>query len=144
MPAVILLSGDGASFSLQREEAGFSRLLRDALDDLEGDGDAELPLPNMPTAMLQKVVQWRRQGGDEGAWDDVFGAAGIEELFGLMDAANYLDAQQLLDLTCDRISGQLENKSEQEMRDLLQVVDDFTPEEREQIKRETKWAFQCS
>lgn len=143
MPAVILLSSEGVSFPIQRDQAAFSRLVRDAVEDLEGDEDVKIPLPNLSTAMLQKVVEWRREGGHQDAWSDVFGGADIQELFKLLDAANYLDAQQLLDLTCDRISAQLENKSEEELRELLQVEDDFTAAEKAQIRKETKWAFHC-
>lgn len=55
-------------------------------------------------------------------------------------AANYLDIGVLLDVGCKTVANMIKGKSPDEMRRILNVHNDFTEEEEEQIRRENEWA----
>jgi S-phase kinase-associated protein 1 len=62
-----------------------------------------------------------------------------ETLFNLTLAANYLDIKPLLDLCCARIASFIKNKTPEEIRINLDIVNDFTPEEEAQVRQENEW-----
>ena len=59
-----------------------------------------------------------------------------------MQAANYLDSKQLLDLTCQTVADMIKGKSPEEIREIFNIKNDFTPEEEEKIRKENQWAFE--
>ncbi|KAJ2086303.1 E3 ubiquitin ligase complex SCF subunit scon-3 [Coemansia sp. S142-1] len=63
-----------------------------------------------------------------------------ELLFEILLAANYMDIKPLLELGCKTVANMIRNKTAQEIRTMFNIVDDFSPEEREQIKKENEWA----
>jgi S-phase kinase-associated protein 1 len=62
-------------------------------------------------------------------------------LFDLILAANYLNIRTLLELTCQTVANMIKGKSTEEMREMFNIKNDFTPEEEEEVKRENQWAF---
>lgn len=60
-------------------------------------------------------------------------------LFNLTLAANYLDIKPLLDLCCAKIASMIKNKTPEEIRVNLDIVNDFSPEEEAQLRQENKW-----
>ena len=62
-----------------------------------------------------------------------------DTLFNLTLAANYLDIKPLLDLCCARIASFIKNKTPEEIRVNLDIVNDFSPEEEAQVRSENKW-----
>ncbi|CAK9156970.1 unnamed protein product [Ilex paraguariensis] len=55
-------------------------------------------------------------------------------------AANYLDIESLLDLTCQTVADMIKGKTADEIRNTFNIENDFTPEEEEEIRRENQWA----
>ncbi len=62
-----------------------------------------------------------------------------DTLFNLTLAANYLDIKPLLELCCARIASFIKNKTPEEIRVNLDIVNDFSPEEEQQVRLENKW-----
>ena len=62
-----------------------------------------------------------------------------ETLFNLTLAANYLDIKPLLDLCCAKIASFIKNRTPEEIRVNLDIVNDFSPEEEAQVRAENKW-----
>jgi len=60
--------------------------------------------------------------------------------FDLMVSANYLLIGTLLDRLCKYEGQKLRNKSPEEIRKMYDIEDDFTDEEKEQMKSEFAWA----
>lgn len=59
----------------------------------------------------------------------------------VMQAANYLNIKGLLDLTCRTVANMMQGKSPEEIRALFNIVNDYTPEEEAEVRRENQWAF---
>jgi len=55
-------------------------------------------------------------------------------------AANYLDIKPLLDLGCAYVASMIKGKTPEQIRQMFNIENDFTPEEEAQIKQENKWA----
>jgi S-phase kinase-associated protein 1 len=58
-----------------------------------------------------------------------------------VQAANYLHIQSLLDLTCKTVADQMKGKTIEEIRKKFNIVNDYTKEEEEEVRRENSWAF---
>lgn len=60
----------------------------------------------------------------------------------LLQASNYLNIKDLLDLTCQTVADMIKNKTPEEIRRTFNIKNDFTPEEEEEVRRENQWAFE--
>ena len=63
-----------------------------------------------------------------------------DTLYHLTLAANYLDISPLLDLCSARIASFIKDKTVEQIRENLNIVCDFTPEEEAIVREENKWA----
>lgn len=72
-------------------------------------------------------------------WDVDYFKIGNEVLFPLSKAANYLHIPSLLDMCQEMIARQVRGKRPEEIRKLFNLKDDFTEEEKAQIRRENEW-----
>ena len=61
-----------------------------------------------------------------------------EVLFEIMKAANYLDIRGLMDSSCKVVANLIMGKSPEQIREVLNIPDDLTAKEKEQIKRENE------
>lgn len=57
-----------------------------------------------------------------------------------LQAANYLNIQSLLDLTTQTVAELIKGKTPEQIRAEFGIVNDFTPEEEEEIKRDNAWS----
>ncbi len=155
---VTLQSNDSVQFTVDRQVINLSGLLKQMLEDLPETSAADvIPVPECSGASLEKVLGWCERHRDDAAaapegdidprtleipdWDRDFLRVDAEELFLVTAAANYLEVKLLLEMCCKTIAGMLGGKSTEEMRAILGIVSDFTPEEEEQIRRENGWAY---
>ena len=53
----------------------------------------------------------------------------LEEVYDLIAAANFLDVPSLLELGCAKVGSMMINKNIQEMRQMFNIANDYTPEE---------------
>ena len=66
-----------------------------------------------------------------------------EIIFELILAANFMEIQPLLDLTCATIAAMAKGKTPQQLKELFHIQSElrtFTPEEEAQIREQNKWA----
>jgi len=71
-------------------------------------------------------------------WDRKFLEMPQQTLYNVILAALYLDMNPLIELTCLHIAQMIKGKSTEEIRELLNIKNDFTPEEEEKIRQENK------
>ncbi|KAJ4977458.1 hypothetical protein NE237_002564 [Protea cynaroides] len=62
-------------------------------------------------------------------------------LYHLMKAANYLEIKGLLDLTVEKAANMIRGKTPDQIREIFNIKNDFTPEEEKKIRQENAWAF---
>jgi len=124
-----------------------------------GDGRGEeevIPLPNVNSAILRKVIQWAKHHKDDApvteddenkekrtddisSWDADFLKVDQGTLFELILAANYLDIKGLLDVTCKTVANMIKGKTPEEIRKTFNIKNDFNPAEEEQVRKENEW-----
>lgn len=177
---VVLVSGEGEKFTVERKIAERSLLLKNYLNDMHDsqlhddtsdedednednddaeDGDDEevvMPVPNVRSSVLQKVIEWAEHHKDSNfpdeddddsrksapidSWDREFLKVDQEMLYEIILAANYLNIKPLLDAGCKVVAEMIRGRSPEEIRRTFNIVNDFTPEEEAAIRRENEWA----
>ena len=76
-------------------------------------------------------------------WDKAFLPTKPEQknqLFKLLNAANYLNVKGLLLYGCKFVAEQIQSKDPDFVRDYLNMENDYTPEELAALKAENAWA----
>jgi S-phase kinase-associated protein 1 len=121
----------------------------------------EVPLPNVDGKTLAKIVEWcthhaklrpRQQISkpffcefsvdDIIPWDEEFTKnLDRKELVCLMTASNYMHVKMLTDLCCKVAAIRCRGKKLKDLQDFLELENDFTPEEAEQVNRENQWCL---
>ena len=72
-------------------------------------------------------------------WDQEFLKVDQGTLFEIILAANFLDIRGLLEVSCKTVANMIKGKTPEEIRKTFNIVNDFTPQEEEQIKKENSW-----
>ncbi|KAJ3701299.1 hypothetical protein LUZ61_005004 [Rhynchospora tenuis] len=75
-------------------------------------------------------------------WDKAFMDVDNNTLYDLILAANYLNVGGLLHLACQTVADKLKGKQPEEIREIFQIKNDFSPEEEDAIHKEHPWAFE--
>lgn len=153
-----ITTSDSITLQVERPVAERSILIKNLLEDLGGESDEPIPIPNVNEAVMKKVLEWcthhkndppatqdddsdsRKKSTDIDEWDQKFMQVDQEMLFEIILAANYLDIKALLDVGCKTVANMIKGKSPDEIRKTFNIQNDFTPEEEEQIRRENEWA----
>ncbi|GIY71829.1 hypothetical protein CEXT_444441 [Caerostris extrusa] len=158
MPNIKLQSSDGEIFDVDVEIAKASLTIRTMLEDLgmEEDDQEPVPLHNVNSTILKKVIQWatyhlndpapseeddsrEKRTDDISSWDADFLKVDQGTLFELILAANYLSIKGLLDVTCKTVANMIKGKTPEEIRKTSNIKNDFTPREEEQVRKENEW-----
>ncbi|CAB9519899.1 phase kinase-associated protein 1 [Seminavis robusta] len=153
-----LVSAEGDSSPVPLSVAKMSELVRSMMDEEAEDDDVkEIPLPNVKSQVLHKVIEFCEHHLKEpmteiekplksNSMSDVvqkFYAdfVDIEQvlLFELILAANYMDIKPLLDLTCATVASMIKGKTPEDIRTTFNITNDFSPEEEAQVREENKW-----
>ncbi|PPQ87979.1 hypothetical protein CVT25_001058 [Psilocybe cyanescens] len=153
---VLLVTSDNEQFNADKDVVERSVLIKNMLEDV-GESDQPIPLPNVSSSVMKKVLEYcehhrgeplpaadadqtqdetRKRTTDISEWDQKFITVDQEMLFEIILAANYLDIKSLLDVGCKTVANMIKGKTPEEIRKLFNIVNDFTPEEEAQIKKE--------
>jgi S-phase kinase-associated protein 1 len=113
-----------------------------------------IPLSSVKSKILDKIIEYcnyhvenvikpldndKKSTDDILPWDLDFCKIDQETLFELILAANYLNIQSLLDLTCKTVANMFKGKTPEEIRKTFNIKNDFTPEEEEKVRKENEW-----
>lgn len=133
------------------EYAALSITLKNMIDDLGEDLSSALPVHNVKSRELGKVLEWCKHrletpdDKDKGIenirdldeWEKAYvGNMDQPATFQLILAANYLDIKPLLNLLCKSVALQLAGKTPEQIKAYFGITREFTPEEIEQVKRD--------
>ena len=140
VPYIKLQSSEGEVFTIETEIAKKSGTLCNMLEDLgveKGEDNEEaVPLPNVNTYILEKVLQWSSHNKDGTPVDSDVLRVEQGTLFEITLAANYVKIKGLSDVTAVKaVANMIEGKSPEEIRDTFNIKNDFDPAEEEQIRK---------
>jgi S-phase kinase-associated protein 1 len=81
--------------------------------------------------------------GPETLGDELVDRLGEEQeaLFNLIDATNFLCIIGLLDAACKKVADMMKGKTPKQIRTIFNIPDDYTKEEKKELRREYAWAF---
>lgn len=155
---VNLVSQEGEQFDVPVDIATMSELVKTMFDsDQPEDEVQEIPLPNVKSFILSKVIEFLCHYKGEPMteidkplkssnmnevvqkWYADFVNVEQETLFELILAANFMDVKPILDLTCATVASMIKGKTPEEIRQHFSIVYDFTPAEEAQVREENKW-----
>ncbi|KAL3634328.1 SKP1-like protein 1A [Castilleja foliolosa] len=165
---VLLRSSDGELFEVEEAVAVESETIKHMIED--DCAYTEIPIHNVTGLILAKVIEYCKRHVDASAsktddkpsstantddkpsstpvsddelkaFDADFVNVDYSMLFDLVLAANYLNIKSLLDLACQTVADMIKDKSPEEVREVFNIKNDFTPEEEEQVRKENEWAF---
>ncbi len=152
---IVLKSSDGETFEVEEAVALESQTIKHMIED--DCADTSIPLPNVTSKILAKVIEYCKKHVDTPKSDDSSNKTAEDDLkafdvefvkvdqgtlFDLILAANYLNIKSLLDLTCQTVADMIKGKTPEEIRKTFNIKNDFTPEEEEEVRRENAWAFE--
>ncbi|OMO98086.1 SKP1 component [Corchorus olitorius] len=152
---IMLKSSDGETFEVEEAVAVESQTIKHMIED--DCADTEIPLPNVTSNILSKVLEYckkhveaaasdketeKKAEDDMKAWDSAFVQVDQNTLFDLIMAANYLNIKGLLDLTRQTVADMIKGKSVEDIRKTFNIKNDFTPEEEAEVRKENQWAFE--
>lgn len=155
------MSKEGDAYEVSFSVAKLSKLVEESVDD-DSESISDIPLPNVKGVVLAKVIDYCQHYVEEPMneiqtplpstkldgivqkWYCDYVKIENVLLFELVTAANYMNIQPLLDLTCLAVSIMIKGKSADEIRRIFNISNDFTPEEEAQVREENKWCEQAS
>ncbi|CAM9304903.1 unnamed protein product [Ectocarpus fasciculatus] len=160
--AVTLVSMDGDGFVVEASAIEVSKLLKAMVDGSTENAAKEIPLPNMRSNVVAKVVEFcqhhqkdpmtdipkaspvqfgKTVGDHVQEWYSTFvKALGDEMLFEMLLAANYLDLSPLLELCAATVGLRAMNKTPEEIQREFNIKEPFSPEVERTLRQENKWS----
>ena len=72
-------------------------------------------------------------------WDKKYLHVDHAVILEIMLAADYLDIKKLRGLCCKTVANILKGKTVEQIREMYGIENDFTPEEEEEIRKQTAW-----
>lgn len=143
MENVTLISTDSQEFTITRNVAEMSATIKNLIEDTGTSN--KIPIPNVTGAILTKIIEYCQHHIEHAEdpnikeWDQTFVDIEQDALFQLILAVNYLDIHSLLDLGCKKVADRMKGKTTEELREMYNIKNDFSPEEEEQIRKENEW-----
>ncbi|OIT21911.1 PREDICTED: SKP1-like protein 11 [Nicotiana attenuata] len=142
-----LKSSDGDEFELEESIAIQSVTIKNMVED--GCSSSVIPLSNVDTETLIKIIDYLKMHSLTSSNEEEienfnreFVSIGFKTIFKILEAANFLDINSLLELCAEAVANRIKNKTPEAVRKIFNITNDFTPEEEAEIRNETPWAFE--
>jgi S-phase kinase-associated protein 1 len=153
---VTLTCPDGVSFDVDLDViVKYSQTLRDLVEDC-GEGVDNIPVDMISSNDLAKILEYlngradidntssseeNRQTFDNQFVESLSGKPEMPRLFSVLNGANFLNCNELMDLMCNTVANMIKGKTPEEIRETFDIKNDITKEEDEKIRKENAWAF---
>ena len=125
------------------------------LDDVD-DPETSIPMTNIEPGIFQKVKDYCEYYKDKKlpsteeeilefriksleGWDKEFVNVPLSVLFEMITAANFLDIQHMLNITCKSVAEMIKGKTPDDIKKIFGVEGDFSDEERKQVLADNPW-----
>ncbi|KAH7687468.1 S-phase kinase-associated protein 1 [Dioscorea alata] len=152
---VTLRSKDNKEFRVKQSTAAQSKLLKDLIDQGCCTDQQAIPIFEVSSNVLQSLIEYCKKHAELSPshnaellkdWDSNFMKTMAEkediEFIGyLLIAANYLEVDGLLNLITTTVADMIRGKTPEEIRTILRIENDLTPEEEQAIRAANAWAF---
>jgi hypothetical protein len=139
-----IITSDGKNMLIPIAVISKINLIKNTIDDV-GNEDM-IPVP-VQSNILEKIAEFYSYRIDNTDFADIedrdkkFFDIPVDMLFDIITTANFLDAPDILDVSCDAAANLLRNKTPDEIRKILNITSVYTPEEEAEIIKENEWAF---
>ena len=136
---ITLTTNDEKMFQVPHHLAEKLKTVKNLMDDV--GVDFSIPLTGVDGKIMKIVVDSLNAHNDNKLDDFNNFVKNLDQtsLFETILAANYLDYQELLDLTCKTVAEMIKGKTPDEIRKTFNIKNDFSPEEEKAIKEENNW-----
>lgn len=154
---ISLKTQDGNVLKVPKKVIALSKMVKELIDEGDDEEEQEVPIMEVEHNILVKVIEFCKHYLDDNMaeiekplkskemsavvseWYAQYIDIDQQTLFAVILAANYMEIQPLLDLSCAKVATMIKGKSPEEIRQTFNIVNDFTPEEEKQIREENKW-----
>jgi S-phase kinase-associated protein 1 len=133
-----LKSQDGVVLSVPLSVISKSVTITHLLDDVDDTNEEPIPIPNVQSIILEKVIAYLQAHKDDPPLTDEQQQERRAELPTGFDAA-FVDIKQLLDLGCKAVALLIKGRNNAEVRALFGITTEFTKEEEEEVRRTNPW-----
>ena len=143
---------DGELLEMPAKAAEQSTLLKNMMSDLQDKDGLHDPVPvlhdSATSTTMEKVIEYCKNRANKVSpefdkWVTTFVKdMDVSQLCDLINLAEYLDIDPLIDIGCETVANIIRSMSAEEIRATFNIPNDFTPEEEADIKLETQWAFE--
>ncbi|MBA0638074.1 hypothetical protein Godav_029327 [Gossypium davidsonii] len=148
---VTLSSSDGRTFEVEEAVAFQSQTIKH-LYETGYTGDF-IPVPNVTGDILSMVLRYCEKHVDSDTaagkesfydnklkrWDALFVKVDQSTLFDLILAADFMNINSLMDLTCKTVANMMKGKTTEEIRGTFNIKNDYTPEAEEMLRKECRY-----
>ena len=154
--SIKLISKDRFEYDLKLDAVIHSGLIKALLhisdeditnNSIELSDNIEIPLGEINSNILSKIINYLNYITYDNSdinkfFEDFLKDIDNDTLFDIIIGTNYLEIKYLLDLTCKVVADEIKQCSTpQEIRKKFNIVNDFTPEEEEEIHKENAWCM---
>ncbi len=148
-----LKSNDNVIFEVSEKCLALSKVLKNLANDFP-EADAELPTNEVDGKTLEKIVEFLKHYENEkpkeipkplpssdlkpfiSEWDSEFiDKLSLEAIIDLVNAANFLDIPELVNLCCAKLATEMTNCTIEEARKKFGIVSDMTEEEKKEMDK---------
>ena len=143
---ITIISSDGQNITIDEKSAKRSKLLNGVLLDFKED--SEVPTPSVRGEVIKKVVEYLTHYMESepkkipkplpstnlldvtDEWDVTFiNSVDLDFTYEIINAANYMVINSLLDLACAKLSALMKGKTVEEIRQMFNIESDLSDEE---------------
>ena len=149
-----LQSSDGDTFEVETDIIQQSGVIKTILNDLSDNTyDETIPLPNVNSVILKRIIEWcsyHHNNNDDNIirgnsvlsfskWEFDFFEQDKGLWLPIILAADYLNIKGLVDKGSKMFANIIKGMTVEEIREVFHIPNDLTPEEEEEIIKETEW-----
>ncbi|CAI9767388.1 unnamed protein product [Fraxinus pennsylvanica] len=144
---LILKSSDNEEFVVKESAAVQCITIKNVVE--VGCDLGAIPLLNVDSKNLAWIIEFMEKHADSTLTDSdkkdfetEFVKKPINDLLGMILAANYLNFPALMNVLCDACANEIKLWSVEELREKFNIQNDYTEEEEKAVRAENSWAFE--